>query len=143
LAIAHVPSAIHLAVSGEPVATMRAATSLLLAAAFVAPASIAAAKAPARIVLGNVHVVRASRALVADVSVGRGRHAGRVRSATVSCLGAVGRRPLGVHVGQLVDGKATCRWRFGGSARGKRFRGAIFVRSGRATAHAFVSARLR
>jgi len=121
---------------------VRAATPFVLAALFLGLVPAASGTSPKGLVLTHVHVVRGSRAVAVDAAVHRGRLGRRVRSGTVSCVGVLGRGPLGVHRGRFVRGLATCRWRFGAHARGKRFRGTIFVQSRRRSARAFFAVRL-
>jgi hypothetical protein len=120
-----------------------AALPIVLAAAALALAPAAAGTAPKALVLEDVHVVRGGRTVVAQASVHRGRHGRRVRWGSVSCLGALGNGSLAVHKGRFARGLASCRWRLGAKARGKRFRGTIFVQSRRASGRAFFAVRLR
>ena len=122
---------------------MSRAAPFALAALFLGLVPAAAGTSPKGLVLTHVHVVRSSRAVAVDAAVHRGPVGRRVRSGAVSCLGVLGRGPLAVHRGRFVRGLASCRWRFPARARGKRFRGTIFVQSRRTTGRAFFAVRVR
>jgi hypothetical protein len=105
-----------------------------------------AASSRANLLLEDAHVSPvkpvAGRPFRVEAIVRGGPRRRRSVSVAVTCLGGLA-RSLSAHRGKFEGGIASCRWRFARSARGRRFRGTIFVTRGRRSAQAFVTARLR